>query len=69
MGVEKVRKDDTALTFEFLFRFNRVFIYSRLLLLLDQIVQPTIHHFTVRTVPFLYDCPSFNLFIQNLLWQ
>ena len=34
MGVEKVRKDDTALTFEFLFRFNRVWINSRLLLLL-----------------------------------
>ena len=24
MDVEKVRKDDTAWTFEFLFRFNRV---------------------------------------------
>ena len=34
MGVEKVRKDDTARTFEFLFRFNRVWINSRLLLLL-----------------------------------
>ena len=33
MGVEKVRKDDTARTFEFLFRFNRVWINSRLLLL------------------------------------
>ena len=34
MGVEKVRKGDTARTFEFLFRFNRVWINSRLLLLL-----------------------------------
>ena len=34
MGVEKVRKDDMARTFEFLFRFNRVWINSRLLLLL-----------------------------------
>ena len=34
MGIEKVRKDDTARTFEFLFRFNRVWINSRLLLLL-----------------------------------
>ena len=34
MGVEKVRKDDTARTFEFLFRFNRVWINGRLLLLL-----------------------------------
>ena len=34
MGVEKVHKDDTARTFEFLFRFNRVWINSRLLLLL-----------------------------------
>ena len=34
MGVEEVRKDDTARTFEFLFRFNRVWINSRLLLLL-----------------------------------
>ena len=34
MGVEKVRKDDTARTFEFLFRFNRVWINSRLLLVL-----------------------------------
>ena len=34
MGVEKVCKDDTARTFEFLFRFNRVWINSRLLLLL-----------------------------------
>ena len=29
-----IRKDDTARTFEFLFRFNRVWINSRLLLLL-----------------------------------
>ena len=34
MGVEKVHKDDMACTFEFLFRFNRVWINSRLLLLL-----------------------------------
>ena len=34
MGVEKVCKDDTACTFEFLFRFNRVWINSRLLVLL-----------------------------------
>ena len=34
MGIEKVRKDDTARTFEFLFRFNRVWINGRLLLLL-----------------------------------
>ena len=34
MGVEEVRKDDTARTFEFLFRFNRVWINSKLLLLL-----------------------------------
>ena len=34
MGVEKVRKDDTARTFEFLFRFGRVWINGRLLLLL-----------------------------------
>ena len=32
-GVEKVCKDDTAHTFGFLFRFNRVWINSRLLLL------------------------------------
>ena len=37
MGVEKVRKDDTARTFEFLFRFNRVWINSRLLLLLKNV--------------------------------
>ena len=29
--IEKVRKDDMARTFEFLFRFNRVWINSRLL--------------------------------------
>ena len=34
MGVEKVCIDDTARTFEFLFRFNRVWINSRLLLLI-----------------------------------
>ena len=34
MGIEKVCKDDTAHTFEFPFRFNRVWINSRLLLLL-----------------------------------
>ena len=33
-GCGEVRKDDTARTFEFLFRFNRVWINSRLLLLL-----------------------------------
>ena len=35
MGIEKVRKDDTAHTFEFLFKFNMVWIYSKLLLLLN----------------------------------
>ena len=34
LGVEKVRKDDTARTFEFLFRFNRLWMNTRLLLLL-----------------------------------
>ena len=32
-GCGEVRNDDTARTFEFLFRFNRVWINSRLLLL------------------------------------
>ena len=43
MGVEKVRKDDTARTFEFLFRFNRVWINTRLLLLLFIILRPGVH--------------------------
>ena len=43
MGVEKVRKDDTARTFEFLFRFNRVWINGRLLLLLLQNLNSLIH--------------------------
>ena len=34
MSVEKVRKDDTARTYEFLFMFYRVWINSRLLLVL-----------------------------------
>ena len=34
MVVEKVRKDDTASTFEFQFGFNRVWINGRLVLLL-----------------------------------
>ena len=33
-GCKKDGKDNMALTFEFLFRFNRVWINSRLLLLL-----------------------------------
>ena len=43
MGVEKVHKDDTALTFEFLFRFNRVWINSRLLLRENMALKQTIH--------------------------
>ena len=38
MGVEKVRKDDTARTFEFLFRFDRVWINNRLLLFCVQVI-------------------------------
>ena len=39
MGVEKVCKADTARTFEFLFRFNRVWI-NRTSLLLDHYYNP-----------------------------
>ena len=38
MGVEKVRKDDLARNFEFLFRFNKVWINSRLLCIIIIII-------------------------------
>ena len=34
MGIEKVRKDDTARTFEFLFRFNRVWIAGYIIIII-----------------------------------
>ena len=62
-GCGEVRNDDTTCTFKFLFRFNRVWINSRLLLLLYANSDPfsiTKKVFSFLSAPIMF---SFSLFI------